>query len=369
MLFREFLKNLLRKKVIVAVGKIGLWPQRGPDSQRDGIVRAGPVNRMGTQKHQVLHSRAHARFQNGFEGNALAAMANNPLSQIPTDAESRTLMQRGFTAMTRFFSDMAITAPWNASSVGPKRKLSWCVYPLSDFREIRRALGGTINDVALAMVSEGAARYLKQHGEDVGDQKFRVMCPVNVRTEDDKGALGNRVSAIFPMFPAYCQEIPARYQTVCEETARIKGTQEAQAMTLMQESSPSVPPITMAPLLLVGSAIDPTRLAANFPPPVLPAVGRRPPNFGVNFVLTNVPGVQVTQYIAGHQMLETLSIMMISGNMGLGIAAVSYDQKMIFNFTSDPRLLPDLDVFAELVDSAYTELLAAAKEQSENAAA
>ena len=194
---------------------------------------------------------------------------------------------------------------------------------MSEFREIRRAFGGTINDIALAAVSEGAARYLDAHNEQNEGRNFRVMCPVNVRTESEGGDLGNLVSAIFPMLPASKMEITERLAAVVKETRRIKEGQEAQAMTYMQESSVSVPPVFMAPLLLVGTAFDPTRIAANNPLPVLPPLGARPPGFGVNFVLTNVPGVQVPQYIAGKEIIATLGLMMLTGNMGLAVAVGS----------------------------------------------
>ena len=120
--------------------------------------------------------------------------------------------------------------------------------------------------------------------------------------------------------------------------------------------------MAMLPTLLVGTPFDPGRLAANFPPPVLPPMGGvRPPNPGVNFVLTNVPGVQMPQYVAGCEIVEQLAIMMIGGNMGLGMAVGSYNQKMYFNFTADPRLLPDLELFSDLVEEAFNELLTLAR--------
>lgn len=304
-----------------------------------------------------------------LQENANAALSSNPLALLSRDEQTQDHLRRGFAAMTRFFTEPAITAPWNASLISPKRKLVYSVQTFAEFREIRRAFGGTINDVALTVVTEGAARYLEQHDEPTRGQKFRLMCPVNVRTEDEAGALGNKVSAIFPMFPAYSLNVVERHQVVCEETTRIKKNEEAQAMTLMQETSISMPAMAMAPLLLVGTPFDPTRFAAANPLPVLPNIGGRPPSFGVNFVLTNVPGVQVPQYIAGHEMLLTLGLMMMGGNMGLGIAVGSYNQKMIFNFTADPRLLPDLNVFSDLVDDAFRELLAEARERNEIAVA
>ncbi len=285
------------------------------------------------------------------------------------NAESRSIMQKGVEALTKFFTQPVITAPWNASAIGPKRKLAYSVHTLAEFREVRRAFGGTINDVALAIVTEGVARYLEKHNEATTNQNLRVMCPVNVRTEDEKGALGNRVSAIFPTLPAYSLPIEERYQAVCNETGRIKGGGEAQAMTLMMESMPEMPPLAMVASQLVSTPLDPTRLAAAFPPALLPNVFGRGPNYGVNFVLTNVPGVQVAQYIAGHEVVEMTAIMMMGGNMGLGIAVSSYNQKMIFNYTADPRMLPDLAVLDELCREAYAELLSAARAKAQSDAA
>ena len=300
-----------------------------------------------------------------LQDNVLAAMKPNPLASLPTSIEAQNHLRRGIETMSRFITNPSITAPWNASAVGPERKLTWSEHPLSEFREIRRAFGGTINDIALAAVSEGASRYLQAHDEQTEGRNFRVMCPVNVRTESEGGNLGNRVSAIFPMLPAARMEATERLAAVVEETSRIKDGQEAQAMTYMQESSVSIPPVFMAPLLLVGTPFDPTRFAANNPAPVLPPFGARPPGFGVNFVLTNIPGVQVPQYIAGKEIIATLGLMMLTGTMGLGVAVASYNQKMFFGLTADPRLLPDLEMFTDEVTDAFDELLASARQHNE----
>ena len=61
----------------------------------------------------------------------------------------------------------------------------------------------TVNDVVLAVVTSAVADFLETEGVPTADQYMRVMCPVNVRTENQKGTLGNRVSAIFPVLPAW----------------------------------------------------------------------------------------------------------------------------------------------------------------------
>jgi diacylglycerol O-acyltransferase len=280
------------------------------------------------------------------------------------DEEHRDLLWRATESMTRFVAEPVITAPWNAGVVGPKRQLCWRKYSFSDFRLIRRALGGTINDVVLALVSEAAARYLQHHGESEKGGHLRIMCPVNVRREDEHGALGNRVSGIFPIVSASSKPIAERLDKVRFEMEHIKQNREAQAMELMNESMPSIPPVLMAPTLMVGSRFDPTALAARLPTPVMPRMGPRAPLLGFNFTCTNVPGVQVPQYIAGHQVLDTLGVLMLGGNLGYGVAVGSYNQQLYFNFVCEPRLMPDIELMAQGVDDAFNELLEVAQNQT-----
>ncbi len=298
---------------------------------------------------------------------ALRENAEEALRNVPTslpDANTSDQLQNVTRTMVQFFTEPVITAPWNASLLGPKRALKFSEFDFGEFREIRRAIGGTINDVALTAITEGAARYLEAHEERTENQKFRLMCPVNVRTESDSGDMGNKVSAIFPMLPAYSMDLLERHQVVCEETERVKSSGAAQAMTALQENAVSIPPVSMAPTLLVGTRFDPTRLLAANPLPVPPKFGGRPPSFGINFVVTNVPGVMVPQYIAGHHISGQTAIMMMSGNLGLGIAVGSFNGKMVFNLTADPRLVPDLDQLNELISGCFNELLTIARDKN-----
>jgi diacylglycerol O-acyltransferase len=274
----------------------------------------------------------------------------------PRDAQRERLLQRGTEIMTRFMTQPVVTAPWNAGIVGRKRRLQSTQYRFAEFREIRRALGGTINDVVLAVVTESAARYLEAHSESVANQYFRVMCPVSVRREDETGTLGNRVSAMYPTLPAWSMDIGERFAAVVEETVRLKANLEPQALELLMETSPYVPPVAMAQTLLVGTAFDPTALAAQFPTPAAPNFGTRPPLVGFNFTCTNVPGVQVPQYIAGHKVLDLYGTLMLSGTLGYGVVVASYDQRLYFNFTCDPRLLPNVELMRSGVEDAFAEL-------------
>jgi len=274
----------------------------------------------------------------------LANLSNsNPASIFQNTAATQKALGKATDIMTRFMTNPAITAPFNAGVIGPKRKVKWIKKPFSEIREIRRHLGGTINDVVLTVVSEAIARYLVHHNERVENQHMRIMCPVNVRTEDQQGGLGNQVSAIFPMLPAWPMECTERLKIVVTETQRIKQEGEAQALTIMQESIPEIPPVGMAVSQLVGTQLDPTALAARIPLPIMPNMGFRPPNPGVNFTCTNVPGIQVPQYMCGLEVTDTIGLLVLTGSTGFSTTILSYNKQLFFSFICEPRLLPDLE--------------------------
>ena len=134
----------------------------------------------------------------------------------------------------------------------------------------------------------------------------------------------------------------------------------------MQESMPAIPPIAMLASQLVGTPLDPTLLAARFPPPVIPAMrGYRPPHLGYNFTCTNVPGVQVPQYMCGLEVTDTVGLLVLNGNVGFSITILSYNKQLFFSFICEPRLLPDLDKIVDAADDVFHELQAAAEQKNQ----
>lgn len=291
---------------------------------------------------------------------------NNPMKLMANAANNREKLSKAAEIMGRFVQQPVITAPFNAGAIGPHRKVGWIKKPFAEIREIRKQLGGTINDIVLVVVSEAVSRYLAANEENVEGQYMRIMCPVNVRTESQEGALGNQVSAIFPRLSAEPMECLQRLNEVIAETERIKRDEEAQALTVMQESMPAIPPVAMLGAQLVGTPLDPTVLAARFPSPVIPAMrGYRPPHLGYNFTCTNVPGVQIPQYMCGLEVTDTVGLLVLNGNVGFSITILSYNKQLFFSFICEPRLLPDLDKIVDAADDVFHELQAAAEQKNQ----
>ena len=304
------------------------------------------------------------RFGDALDENVEQLRQTDWQKLFSPSSDQRGLFSRALTTMTEFFTKPVMTASFNAGLVGPERRLRTAQASYADMRLVRQMLGGTINDVVLAVVTEAVARYLEHCGEHTAEQYMRVMCPVNVRTENEKGALGNRVSGVFPVLPAWPMDPADRLTMVREEMEGIKANQSAQALALLQESAPPIWPLAMLPTQLIGTALDPTRLAAELPLPVMPTGLPKPPNMGINFVCTNVPGVQVTQYLCGHEVLEQVGLLCLIGNSGLGVTVMSYNKNFYFGFMSEPRLLPEVEVIADAAATAFDELLLRAQAQA-----
>ena len=256
-------------------------------------------------------------------------------------------------------------APWNAGLVGPRRRFAAAEYPLDAFKTIRKALAGTVNDIVVAVVMEGAARYLKSHGEYVQNQYLRLMCPVNLRDGDvDPTNLdGNRVSAMFPVLPAWPMPIEERYGSTRLELDRIKNDDEPRTLDALQQQSTVAPPVAMAGTRAIGTPFDPTADMARRPPPVPRHFGPRPLQTGFNFTCTNVPGPTWKQYVASYGITSATGTMMLGGNLGFGVGVSSSNGIMTFGLTADPRLMPDVETMRDFVVEAFEDLTEVARQR------
>jgi len=267
--------------------------------------------------------------------------------------------------LTRQMTRPIAATRWNVGFVSQERTLAWLRTSFADIRAIRSAFGGTINDVVLTMLSEGAARYIRYHGIQPG-APLRIGCPVSVRHDDESGALGNRVSMMFPELRAEPMDPVARLKLVTAETQRIKEAGEPQALERLMSNGDGVSPAFVATLAgIATAAID---NAVSFQR-VFPSLTRRAAQpMGINFVATNVPGSQVPLYLAGHRMVDYVGLLPLGGNLGFGVPIISYNQSLYFTMMAAPNLMPDPDRMKSLVEDVFEELKRAAVAQSVPAA-
>ena len=219
--------------------------------------------------------------------------------------------------------------------IGPHRRLDWVTMDLEDVKRVKRRLGGTVNDVVLATVAGGLRRFLLRRGVDVEGLDFRVMAPVSVRTEEERGTLGNRISAWMVPMPLGEPDPTKRLDKIRETTEHLKRSKQAvgaAVLTRVGEWTPST-------LLSLGA-----RLAAR----VLP----------FSLVVTNVPGPQQPLYMLGAKMVDNFGFIPLIDSLCLGVVIFSYAGKLCWGFTAEWDLLPDLHDFVGDIEKSFRELSA-----------
>ena len=262
-------------------------------------------------------------------------------------------------AASRLMREMAqapVATPWNAGIAVGERRLAHLKMPLAEYRAIRAAFGGTINDIVLAVLGEGASRYLRHHGWPT-EGFLRFGCPVNVRRPGEEIVLENRVSSMMPTTSATPMDVVERLAAVAQETKRLKESGAAYTMERISSMGETISPAILGAASAVGSfAMESIAVALRaFDWKPTPGGFGMPPS-GISFVATNVPGPQAPWYFAGHRVLDMIGLLPLAGNLGYGVAIGSYDQHIVFSMIADARMMPDVEQMKVFVEEAFAEL-------------
>jgi WS/DGAT/MGAT family acyltransferase len=221
-------------------------------------------------------------------------------------------------------------------TIGGHRRFDWLTLDLQDVKSVKRALGGTVNDVVLATVAGAVARFLESRGIAARQQReldFRAFCPVSVRDPSERGTLGNRISGMIASLPIGEMDARKRLARVRETTEQLKSSRQA----LGAEVLAAVSEWTLPTLLSLAA-----RLSAR--------------SRAYNLVVTNVPGPQLPLYLLGSRMISPFPLVPLFNNQALGIALFSYDGRLCWGFNADWDLVPDLHDFVDAVSESFEEL-------------
>jgi diacylglycerol O-acyltransferase len=227
-------------------------------------------------------------------------------------------------------------SPFNVR-IGPHRRFTWVRADLGQFKAIKNSLGGTVNDVVLAVVAGGLGRYMRLHGASTDGVELRAMVPVSVRADIERGALGNRVAAMWATLPVGVTDPVRRLQTLSAQMKDVKESGQAVGAEILTGLSGFAPPTIMA---------QAARLQA------------RQRLF--NLVITNVPGPQFPLYLLGRELESIYPMVPLAENTALGIAILSYNGQLNFGLVTDYDALADVEVLADELRASLEELAAAA---------
>ncbi|MGH2782505.1 MAG: WS/DGAT/MGAT family O-acyltransferase, partial [Thermoleophilaceae bacterium] len=206
--------------------------------------------------------------------------------------------------------------------IGPHRRIWWVQSRLSDFKEVKNALGGTVNDAVLAVVAGALGHWLRTRGVRTPGLELRALVPVSIRTEDEQGALGNRIAAMRGPLPVYVEDPVDRLGQVRESMGNLKQSKQALGAEVISGLQDFAPPTLLAQASRVNFS---TRL--------------------FNLIVTNVPGPQFPLYLLGREMEEIVPIAFLPENHALAIAIMSYNGKVDFGLLGDYDAMPDLEDF------------------------
>jgi diacylglycerol O-acyltransferase / wax synthase len=211
------------------------------------------------------------------------------------------------------------------------RRLAWAQRPLEDLRTIRQAYGTTINDVILAAVAGGIRSYLLRRGEQPA--ALKVMVPVNVRSEGD--VLGNHISFAFANLPCDDPDPLGRLYQVHASMSRCKRDGEPEGSDLVLKAA-SRTPVTVQQAL--------SKLMAS------------PRAF--NLVVSNIPGPSVPTYMLGCPLQAVYPMVPLADHHAVSVGMVTIHDQACFGIYADRQALPDVNLLAQDIDEAVTDLLA-----------
>ena len=270
-------------------------------------------------RHRVRDPAAQVRFALRAPSEALHAFAGGAKALLTAAPALRP-------------STSSLTGP-----IGPHRVWSWANVSLADVKQVRSALGGTVNDVVLTLITNGYRALLEHRGEPVStDRVVRTMVPVSVRAPGERGEYNNRVSAVFARLPVGIEDPAERLGDIRAQMDGIKSSKQAVAGDALAQLSGFAPPM----LLALGSR-----------------VATRSARLNMDTATTNVPGPQVALHTLGRKLLASYPYVPVVGTIRIVVAIFSYDGELYFGVTGDRDHAPDVDVLTEGIESDVKRLL------------
>jgi diacylglycerol O-acyltransferase / wax synthase len=203
--------------------------------------------------------------------------------------------------------------------IGPHRRFDWTELDLGLVKEIRERLGGTVNDVVLAIVAGAMRTFLAQRGVAVDDLEFRAQVPVNIRAAREHGKLGNRIATLVAPLPVAEPDARRRHARVLETTRALKGSKQVRGAELLEALGDWTAKEILAGIVRMTSQ-----------------------GLAFNMTVTNVPGPSFEAYLLDAPMRAVYPVVPLFSHQGVGIALFSYHGRLFWGFNACWDAVPDL---------------------------
>ncbi len=269
----------------------------------------------------------------------------NSLIRVGDLRSTSTAVTAAAVRAARGASELAagLLRPASSSLNGPMsnlRRYSAARVKLDDIRQVCQAFDVTINDVALAALTESYRNLLTRRGEQPSPGSLRTLVPVSMRSADALDKTDNRVSLMLPLLPVDVENPVQRLRTVHSRLSRTKSHGQRQA------GSAALSVANVVPFALTAWAI---RLLT------------RLPQRGVTTLATNVPGPREPLHIMRRKVIGVMPVPPIAMRLRTGVAMLSYADDLFFGILTDFDAVPDVDEFARGIEAAVARLVALSK--------
>jgi diacylglycerol O-acyltransferase len=266
----------------------------------------------------------------------LAERAAGALRHPETAARRAVETVEALSEVVGALADPAPDVPLN-QPIGPHRRFTWARSELATFKRIKDTLGGTVNDVVLAVVTGALRNWLHTRGIRTEGLELRALVPVSIRAEDERGELGNKLSAMRGPLPVYVEDPVRRLRVVSEQMEGLKRSKQALGAEVIARFNDFAPPTLLAQAARLNFS---TRL--------------------FNLIVTNVPGPQIPLYVLGRELQEVFPVAFLPQNHALAVAIMSYNGRICFGLLADYDSMEDVETVARGIEESLAELEEAA---------
>lgn len=269
----------------------------------------------------------------------------DPLSLVTGVWKASTAIRSGAARAALGAAEIAIALLRPASSplngpIGDLRRYGGARVPLADIELVCRTFDVTVNDVALAAITESYRDALVKRGERPLPDSLRTLVPASMRSTDAFDKTDNRVSVMLPYLPVDEEDPVERLRSVHARLRRTKAGGQRQAGNAFVSMANRVP------FALTAWAVG---------------LLTRLPQRGVVTVVTNVPGPRRELRVMGRRVSAVFPIPPIAMQLRTGVAMLSYADNLYFGILADYDASADVDQLARGVEAAVARLVAISK--------
>ncbi|MHB8439439.1 MAG: WS/DGAT/MGAT family O-acyltransferase [Acidimicrobiales bacterium] len=231
-------------------------------------------------------------------------------------------------------------------TISPHRRVAFTEASMNDVQLVRRAFGGTVNDVVLAVTGGALRRLLTARGEHP-EESLVAMVPMSVRADHERAVQGNRLTAMLVSLATAVADPVERLRAVVQGAQLAKDQSRVLTDDLVRG---------WAQLALPALSSRLARLSGN-----LKLFDRLPPLF--NVVVSNVPGPDFPLWWAGARLVAMYPLGPLLDGVGLNVTVLSYDGTLHVGLVGCRELVPEVAHLAGLWSDALVELVKAAERQ------